>query len=287
MGLDDRPYAREESTFSAGYGARGRGGNFLGGMPRPGQVVKTLLMLNGIMYIAQLFGSGLVERFLAADSAAWWQVWRYVSFQFLHSTRGFMHLLFNMLLLYFLGTPLEKAWGPKRFLTFYLSSGAVAGVAYVLMARLMGLDGYLIGASGGVYAILLACAVLFPHIRLIVLFFPVPIRLVVTIYFAIMILTLLRTFGGGGATGDFWSQVAHFGGALGGAFWIWVMPRVETSAGQVQHKMNQGAWEKKQQRQAAEQKSIDEILEKVHSQGINSLTRKEKKTLADATKRQQ
>ncbi len=286
MGIYDRPYFREESTFSASYG-RQSGGGMSFGMPKPGRVVKTLLIINGVMFVAQMFAGGLVERHFAADPTAWWQVWRYVTFQFLHSTRSFWHILINMLFLYFLGTPLEKAWGSRRFLTFYLSSGAVAGVAYVVMTRTMGIDGYLIGASGGVYAILLACAVLFPGFRIILVFFPVPIRLAATIFLGITVLTLLRTFGGGGATPDFWSQVAHFGGALGGAFWIWVLPRLQGTAGHVRERINQGAWDKKLHRDATEQKTIDEILRKVHTEGINSLTRKEKHTLADATKRQQ
>ena len=285
MGIYDRPYFREESTYSAGFGRPAGGVSF--GMPKPGRAVKRLLIINVVVYVAQFFMRGALEGLFAATAQQWWQLWRYVTFQFLHSTNYFWHIILNMLCLYMLGSPLEELWGERRFLAFYLTSGAVAGVAYVIMDHVLNFGGGgLIGASGGVYAILLACAILFPNFRIILLFFPVPIRLAVTIIFGIMVLTVLRTLSGGGVSPAFWSQVAHFGGVVGGAFWIWVVPRLQGTAGQVRMKMNQGAWDKKLHRQADEQKTINEVLRKVHDQGINSLTRKEKNTLAQATRRQ-
>ena len=85
-------------------------------------------------------------------------------------------------------------------------------------------------------------------------------------------------------TGDFWSEVAHTGGALGAAVWIWILPRVAVQAASARVRIKKGAWDRKMKQQAEEEKSIDEILRKIHEQGINSLTSKEKKTLADATK---
>ncbi len=293
MGIDDRPYAREESTFSAGYNPGG--GGIMHGLARPGRVVGTILIINiVVIFIQAAFGdigpkgSGRVSDLLGVTSAAWWQIWRYVTFQFLHA--DFMHILFNMAIFYMLGIYLERRMGGKRFLWFYLSCGAVAGATYAGIASIIHSPGEdlttiaLIGASGGVYAILLASAVWFPDIKVFLFF---PIRIVVAIVFVAIALLLLMSVSTSDYTPKFWSGVAHFGGLLGCACWIWGMPRMAGLSGEVREKMNQGAWEKKQQRQAAEQKSIDEILEKVHSQGINSLTRKEKKTLADATKRQQ
>ena len=289
MGIYDRPYFREESNYSTGFGRPAGGVSF--GMPKAGQAVKRLLIINIVVFVAQQFldRHGEMSAVLGVTSAAWPQVWRYITFQFLHG--GFWHIGLNMLGLYMLGTPLEQYMGQRRFVWFYLSCGVVAGIAYAAMGLALGPaklppDMPIIGASGGVYAIILACAVRFPQFKLIFFLFPVPIRTAAVIIFGGMALLILSTLTGGQVTGAFWSQVAHLGGAVGAAFWIWGLPKLMGLSADVRHKVNQGAWDKKLHRQADEQKTINEILKKVHDQGINSLTAKEKNTLAHATRRQ-
>ncbi len=291
MGIHERPYFREESTFSAGYARPTSGIMF--GMPKPGRAVKILLIINLVVFVLQLFLDkrtddrlGLMSTWLGATAGEWLQVWRYITFQFLHS--GFMHIGLNMLGLYMLGTPLERYMGTRRFVWFYLSCGVVAGVAYAAMGLALNLDKSvpIIGASGGVFAILLACAVRFPQFKLIFFLFPLPIRFAAVIIFGGMILIILSSLGGGSVGNDFFSQVAHLGGTVGAAFWIWGMPKLMGLSVDVRQKLNNGAWQRKVRRQTEEEKTIDEILRKVHENGINSLTRKEKNTLADATKRQ-
>ena len=294
MGIHDRPYFREESTYSAGFGGGATGG-IMYGLARPGRVVGILLLINiAVIFIQAAVGdigpagSGRVSGLFGVTSGAWWQLWRYVTFQFLHA--GFRHILLNMLILYMLGMFLERRVGGRRFLWFYLSSGVVAGVTYAIMASLVPSKSGeeltsmpLIGASGGVYAIALACAVWFPDIKI---FFIIPIRICVAVAFAAILLLLLSSISTDYYTFKFWSGVAHFGGLLGGAYWIWLHPRVSGARTRMRVKMNQGAWQKKLRQQGEEEKSIDEILQKVHDQGINSLTAKEKKTLAQATRKQ-
>jgi len=289
VGIHDRPYFREQSSFGGGFG-RAAGG-IMFGMPRSGRVVKKLLLINIAVFVLQQFldRQGELSGIFGVTSGTWWQLWRYVTFQFLHA--GFLHIALNMLGLYMLGTPLELTVGSRRFLWFYLSCGIVAGAAYAAMGKLLGPDNLppnmpIIGASGGVYAIVLACAVRFPHFRLIFFLFPVPIRMAAVIIFGGMALLILSTLAGGQVSGAFWSDVAHLGGAVAAAFWIWGLPKVMGLSADVRQKMNHGAWERKLRHQAEDEKTIDEILKKVHDQGINSLTRKEKNTLADATKRQ-
>jgi len=169
-----------------------------------------------------------------------------------------------------------------------LSCGVVAGVAYAVMGVALGLDKSfpLIGASGGVFAILLACAVLFPQMRLILFLFPVPIRFAALLIFGFMAVLVLSSLSHGSVSPQFWSHVAHLGGAVAGAFWIWVLPRLGVRVGAAKVHMKRGAWERKMERDAEEEKTIDEILRKIHEEGINSLSSKEKKTLSEATKRQ-
>jgi len=196
LGFQDRHYNQES------YQDRGMmGGGLMGGrggmgiaMPRPTPVVKSLLILNIAVYVLQMMLQGELEEWLAASGLSLsvsLQVWRLVTFQFLHG--GLIHLLFNMLGIYFLGPTLERHWGSKRFLTFYLVCGAVGGLLYVLAGVCFGLfEGILIGASGGVLGLLMACAILFPQFVVILFIFPVPIRFAVVLFTGIYLLRILK-----------------------------------------------------------------------------------------------
>ena len=220
---------------------------------------------------------------------SYWQIWRYVTFQFLHSPRDFLHIVFNMVGLYFLGTVLERSWGSRRFLRFYLTCGVVAGLAYVIIGTLfprqVPSQMPIIGASGGVYGLVLACAILFPQFQVILLFFVVPIRVVATILVGVMILMVVRALAWGEAYAAM-SHVAHLGGAAAAAVWIWVLPRLRGSAGRAKVRAKTGAWDRKVRRRAEEEAHVDEILQKIKDHGIASLSRAEKRTLQEATRRQ-
>ncbi len=195
-----------------------------------------------------------------------------------------------MLGLYMLGTPLEQRWGPRAFLRFYLICGAVGGLAYVLAGVLL-LPRWawaqpIIGASGGVYAIVLACAVLFPHFRLILFIFPVPIRLAALLIFGAMALGVLSSLASGQTGPEFWSDVAHLGGAVAGGAWVWLLPRLRGQLAASRERIRRGAWQRKMDHRAAEQAEVDRVLAKVHDQGLASLNEKEKRILRDASQRQ-
>jgi len=287
MGLYDRPYWREPQQRPGG----GLFGGMRVGFPKPARAVKALLLINVGVFVVQLIlvTQGVhVSRWLGVTAAAFWQIWRYVTFQFLHA--GFFHIFMNMLVLYMFGTQVERQWGPQRFVVYYLSCGVMAGLAYVAIATIaaesgmVGIGGIpLIGASGGVYAILLACAVMFPHMRIIFLVFPMSMRTAAIIIFGIAVLYI---FGGWGTAG-FWSQVAHLGGAAMGAAWLWLIPNVRGRARTVVGQVQKGAWERKMQRRREDAEAVDRILDKIRDHGIGSLSRREKKTLQDATRRQQ
>ena len=286
MGLDNRSY-----MDGGGYGGGGGPARHIAyGMPKPSKAVKVLLLVNIAVFVLQLIFDGKMQMssLLGATPAGFWQPWRYLTFQFLHDTRNIMHIGFNMLGLYMLGTPIEQRWGTKRFVTFYLTCGAAAGVAYVLIGNIVGGISWvpLVGASGGVFGILLAAAVMFPNFRLIMILFPVPIRFACLIIFGGMAFIMIKAASTGGYTGQFWSHVAHFGGVLASAVWIWVLPGAQDASQRVSEKINRGAWERKMQKQAQLQGEIDAILQKIHDKGIGSLTAHEKKTLNQATRRQ-
>lgn len=270
MGFQERPYYREKQSFGPGSG--GLGGISL---PRLPVAVKYLLIINVAVFIMQSFyDHAMINAFAAGPEPL--QLWRLLTFQFLHG--GVTHLLFNMIALYFLGRHLETRWGTASFLRFYLICGAVGGALYIIATQ-SGLMSTrpLIGASGGVLGLLVACAILFPQIRILVMFmFPMSIRTAAIIFAVMYPLLIIRGDNAGG-------NLCHLGGMATGFLWITARPYLSSR----QRKVSQVSRQHRSQDRAKLQFEVDRILAKVHQQGIQSLTRREKQTLKDATDQQQ
>lgn len=113
-------------------------------------------------------------------------IWQLVTYQFLHDTGGFQHILWNMASLFFTGPMLESTWGTPRFLKYYLATGVGAGVIVCLASvPLQSMDTPTIGCSGALFGLLIAYGVLFPNI----LFFgAIPAKYFVMIFGAISVL---------------------------------------------------------------------------------------------------
>ena len=272
MGFQERPYYRENQP------QRG-GGMPHFNLPPLTPVVKWLLIINVGAFVLQIIGRRgdmfFVEGWGALLTETPFQVWRLVTFQFLHDSPG--HLFFNMLGLYFLGTAMERHWGPKHFLRFYLTCGVVGGVVFLVFSRLApSLGGLLIGASGGVLGLLVVVAILFPHWVVFVLLFPVPIRWAAAGFTVLYLLNVMS--GGWNAGGD----LCHLGGMATG--FVWVAGRPYFEAFLRRHRQSSAQRQFQHNRQL--QYEVDRILAKVHDHGIQSLTRREKKTLQEATDRE-
>lgn len=139
------------------------------------------------------------------------QPWQLVTYGFLHG--GLTHLLFNMLALYMFGSDLERVFGQKRFAVFYLVSVLTAALAQLLIASLgSGPPIPTVGASGGVFGLLLGFGLYFPQRKVMLIFLPVPMPawLFVTLYGA------LELFLGVTGTQRGVAHFAHLGGMLGG-----------------------------------------------------------------------
>ncbi len=294
MGFYDRHYLKEDS---GGYRAGMGGGGGVGlAFPKPGPAVKLIMIACGVVWFVQLLtvssGSPLSTHF-GATARGWWQAWRYVTFQFLHSPVSLWHIGLNMLGLYFFGTPLERRWGTKGFLKFYLTCGCFSGLAYVtVQAILMPPAAWgtpLIGASGGVFAVLFACAVLYPGMRVLVMFiFPLPIRWLAGLIFAGMVVVIIQTLQTRSMMTNptFWSHVAHLGGVIPALVWVLVLPRIRAAARDAGEAAGRGSWERKIKAQEQHEAEIDRILEKIKTAGIESLSGREKRILKRATERQ-
>ena len=287
MGFYNRHYMKD------GSGSQSQGSALTMGLPKPTPAVKIIMLACVGMYVLQFIMPALgvsLEAVLGVTGKAWWQIWRYISFQFLHDRGSLFHILLNMLGVYFLGTPLEQRFGTKKFTAFYLACGCFAGLSYMAIANAYGMDFTpLIGASGGVYALLIAAAVLFPNFKIIFLFFPVPIRLAAIIIFGMMSFNVLGGFfkPTGFQTPGFWSDVAYLGGSIPAAIWILAMPKLKNARLNFEQKVHDGAWDRKMRKLREEEQQVDQILDKIKEKGIASLTGKEKRILKNATLRQQ
>jgi membrane associated rhomboid family serine protease len=183
--------------------------------------IKWLLISNTAIFLVYFLGGQTVEHYMTAWLALTAQgaiktlmVWQVVTYLFLHG--GIGHIFWNMLGLYFFGTPIEQDWGTQRFLRFYFSCGAVAGLC-VLAANIITGDWVTptIGASGAILAVLVAFGVLYPEQIILLVFIPIKAKYLVMIYAAIELLTLLK-FG----TGTGVSTVAHVGGMAFGYLFV-------------------------------------------------------------------
>lgn len=228
------------------YGRTGGFGGF--GWPLT-PVVKKLILANvavfGFILLLQVFSERLAGVFIDWFGLVphgflfEFRLWQPATYLFLHG--GFGHIFFNMFGLWMFGSILERDWGRRRFLKYYLLTGAGAGLFSVLVtllgATVFGLAARgpvnpmeipTIGASGAIYGILLAYGLLYPHQPVYLWFlFPVPARIFVLIYGGLTFFSALQAPGSGV------SHVAHLGGMLFGLAYLrggWLLYRLRNLA---------------------------------------------------------
>ena len=190
-------------------------------------VVKNLIIINVLLFFTVTMtpiGSMLPDLKLYFPSSSHFKPYQLVSHMFMHADMG--HLFFNMLALYFLGPYVERFAGPKKFLTTYLLCGAGAFLAHIgiqyYQYSTMGIGQFppALGASGAIMGIVIAFAVLFPDVKLMLLFPPIPIK---AKYLGLGYV-LLDLFSGVGGYQPGVANFAHLGGAVTGFiltyFWI-------------------------------------------------------------------
>ena len=298
-------------------------------------MTKNLLIVNFLAFVAtwvlELRGIDLTSLlglhfFMASD----FHIYQFVTYMFLHG--GLTYIFFNMFALWMFGSVIERVWGPKKFLFYYIVCGIGAGVAQEVvqyatyMYEDMGAyqyvnvngvqvttDAYInlwttIGASGAVYAILLAFGMIFPNERLFIIPFPFPIKAkwLIVGYIAIELFSAMS------GPGDGVAHMAHLGGMLFGFLLIryWQKhpdssQRFGRSKGQEffdqlkqKYEARQGTRMKAEHtadprresdeeynaRKRQNQEEVDAILDKIRKSGYDSLTKEEKKKLFDQSR---
>jgi membrane associated rhomboid family serine protease len=175
-------------------------------------VVFNLIIINALVYIGQLVldrSMGLTELFaLWPVSSGEFKPYQLVTHMFTHSPDNFFHILFNMYALWMFGSVLEKVWGPKKFLIFYLVCGLTAGVAQMFLT-----SSPAVGASGAIMGLFAAFAYLFPNVKFFIIPFPFPIKA----KYMVAIMAAIDLFGGfHGGGSDNIAHFAHLGGMVMG-----------------------------------------------------------------------
>jgi membrane associated rhomboid family serine protease len=184
--------------------------------------VNVLIGVNVAMFALQSLSHGALDILAlwplqAIDGQSYFRFWQIVTYAFLHDTHNITHLLFNMLGLWMFGAEVERYVGPRRLLVCYFASVVSAALSQLFIPMLFGAPpSPTIGASGGVFGLLLAYAYLFPRRKVVPLIPPIPMPawLFATIYAALELFL--------GVTGTL-SGVAHFahlGGMVGSALVI-------------------------------------------------------------------
>ena len=302
-------------------------------------ITKNLLIINLLAFVAtlvypQLADIGGLHFFMASD----FSVLQLLTYMFLHG--GWAHLLFNMLALWMFGRVMESVWGGKKFLFYYISCGVGAGLmqevaqfvqfyplitsdAPMLVASGMvlphgQLPEYLnrfttVGASGAIYAILLAFGMTFPNERIFIFPIPIPIKA----KWFVIFYAALELFSAIGSSGDGVAHMAHLGGMLFGFFMIRYWNRHpgvgygpsngrqffdslkdtfdnyrrkhaggrttrDDGRDETARTRSESDWEYNA-RKKAEQDEIDRILDKIRKSGYDSLTKEEKRKLFDSS----
>ena len=179
-------------------------------------VTQALIVANVVIFLLEL-GSGLpLLDWFALWPGSGFQPWQLVTYGFLHDPGGFAHIFFNMFGLYMFGSDIERLFGARFYVLYYLAAVVTAALSHLAVTALMGLPPVpTVGASGGIYGLLLAFGWYFPQRRVVLLFPPIPMSArTFVIVFAALELFLGVTQTGGGI-----AHFAHLGGMLGG----WIM----------------------------------------------------------------
>ena len=180
-------------------------------------VTTALIVANVALFLLQSVIPGLVVPFAlwpletaSLGQGVSFMPWQVVTYAFLHGS--LLHLAFNMFALYMFGGAVERVFGPRRYALFYFVSVISAAATQLIVAALSGGIYPTVGASGGVFGLLLAYGMYFPHNRVMLLFPPIPLpaRVFVTLY------AVIELFLGVTGSQEGVAHFAHLGGMIGG-----------------------------------------------------------------------
>jgi membrane associated rhomboid family serine protease len=276
MGIYDREYLRDDE----------RSGRWGGGR----SMVVNLIIINVAIWLADALFEGRPREWLELHSDVLqrpWLLFELLTYGFEHSP-AIGHILFNMIALWFFGTAIEGVYGRAEFLRIYLAAIVVAGLAWLVIAIANHQNAALVGASGGVMAVVMLYVLHFPrNIIYIWGVLPIPAWALGTLYIVLDVFGFLHPAGSNVA------NVAHLGGALFAFIYFRTGMRLGSFVPRRLSDLRIPAFGPKLRIHDPDKdvrdlnRQVDAILEKISRQGEASLTKKERKTLEEASRRYQ
>jgi len=280
-------------------------------------VIKWLLISNVSIFLLSIFISEF--RVLSLVFGGLWPMqsgnflpWQLLSYQFIHDANGFTHILFNMLALWMFGSEMERHWGSKRFIFYYILCGIGAGIIHMIVSPLLTVNGAYVptvGASGAIMGVLIGYGFTFPDrpVMMFPFFIPIPAKYFVLIYAGIdLIMGLTNTRSGV-------AHFAHLGGAATGYILLLTGDKlysfvqklfskkpkrtvsgrsnvvnanwVEKNSNEVSHHIDSNTKSYTVDGEIVTQRQIDEILERISRYGYQNITDKERRILTEVSKK--
>ncbi|HEY0971590.1 MAG TPA: rhomboid family intramembrane serine protease [Gemmatimonadales bacterium] len=241
-------------------------------------VVRALLFANVGVFFLQNTMPALARAFVFVPQLALLRPWSIVTYMFLHGS--FMHILFNMIALYFFGPRVEERIGSRQFTILYFLSGITGALLSFVFAP----SSPIIGASGAVFGVMLAFAYFWPHVQIFIWgILPIPARMLV------IITTVLALWGGFGSRGGGIAHFAHLGGYVGAFLYLkWMDRKRHTFKRRVQAAPPEAAERAKaydridmSRIHEVNREEVNRILDKISAKGVGSLTPQERVFLSN------
>ena len=276
--LDDRDYMKDRE------GGGRRNGGRSGGLSGTATLLIAILVVFFIQLNTNEFGGNDYFK-LYVNKSNLRPIWMFIglfSHIFMHSTELYAHIIFNGFSLFIFGRVVEGRFGKGAFIKLFIGSGVISGIVFVLSRLWDGSPCTLVGASGAIFGITAAAAMVAPNMEvLLFMTFPIKLKYLAPGYFIISLLAFKDPSGT--------AHIAHAGGLVGGFLLMHIFHRDLIRWTPLTFLMKRGPKRKgkkpKPDSDVADSDTIDEILDKIGAYGMKSLTKKEKRLLDQARSR--
>ncbi|MDA1232389.1 MAG: rhomboid family intramembrane serine protease [Planctomycetota bacterium] len=298
MGIENRDYLRDDYDDTAGSFRK----------PSPKPMTLILVVVTVAVFVLQLITSrptvrpnvatSLVQEWLALDFdhvVFQGQIWRLVTYAFCHDQDNILHIVFNMMVLYSIGGALRQLLGDREFLWFYLVAAVFAGICSLAFYRLIGVNAMIIGASCATMGIFCVVAMHYPREKVLLMgIIPIEFRWLLVAFVAIDAVPMISQVTGflKGTIPDLHvANSAHIGGLVFGFLYFRWSMRItrwwDQFAGRMKSRRQRGhlrVFTEAPEPESNLNLQVDAILEKISREGEASLTARERKILAQASR---
>ena len=259
---------------------------YFGWRRTPSTIIRNLIIINAGVWLLLWFTTteswffpylGLVPKYFWSR----FMIWQPITYMFLHA--GFWHVALNMFVLWMFGSELERAWGRRAFLRYYLITGAGAGLVTVLFSLNSSIP--VVGASGAIYGVLLAYGLAYPN-RYVYLYFMFPVK----VKYFVVFLAAMAFFASFQGTASTVSHLTHLSGMAIG--WVYLKTgrhgtwrRIGRRLSDLQEEDGTRQEQQKNQEEEELRQRVDRILDKISDEGYTNLTEEEQDILYRASVR--